>query len=667
MGAPITRGLALERELALKIVRKLFLTRELDKKCSLLAKQNKGGTFHLSSEGHELIGVIGGIFFQDEKDWGFPYYRDRGFAVGKGADTKELLGAFLARGIKNHSGGRMMPEHYCDFKKRIPCQSSVVASQLLQAVGVAKGARIRQVNEMVYVSFGDGATSEGDFHEALNFSCLHRLPIVFVCQDNEWAISVPKEEQTCRPSIANLVEGYKPLEVLEIDGCSVIEVIEAYQKATSYTKEGPSLIVAKVPRIGPHSSSDDPKKYKKAEEFILDRKKDPLPRTLETFIEQGLVTEKECEAILEEVNLLVEEGIAYAENLPLPTSVQESDAFCPVTITPQINFLDEEVTMASAINHALSEAMQEDPRIIVFGQDVAHGKGGVFCITEGLTEKFGKERCFNTPLAEATIMGLALGTSLGGLLRPVAEIQFADYIWTGINQLFNEIASYYFRSNGVWNLPLVLRMPCGGYIQGGPYHSQSIEAFLAHAGGIKVVLPSNSADAKMLFKAALKDPNPVVFLEHKALYRQRAFSAQKEPTKDSIMPLGKAKIVKKGSSLTIVTWGMGVLFAVHAVEELGLSVEIIDLCTIVPLDIETVLASVEKTGKLLIVHEAPLFCGFGAEVAAQVSEKAFSYLDAPIKRVGGKLLPVPYAKSLENEVLPQKEDVKKAILELHRY
>ena len=661
LSSPITRDFALE------VLAKLFLTREVDRKCSLLAKQNKGGTFHLSSEGHELIGVIGGIFFQGEKDWGFPYYRDRGFAIGKGVDTKELLGAFLARGVQNHSGGRMMPEHYCDFKKRIPCQSSVVGSQILQAVGVAKGGQIRKTDEMVYVSFGDGATSQGDFHEALNFSCLHRLSIVFVCQDNQWAISVPREEQTCRKRIGELVEGYKPLEILEIDGCCVVEVVEAYQKAFSCREIGPSLIIAKVPRIGPHSSSDDPKKYKKEEETLLDRKKDPLPRTIKTFIEQGLVTEKECIALLEEASCIVEKGVAYAEALPLPPSVEESDAFFPINITPQSTFLEEEVTIATAINHALCEAMEEDPRVIVFGQDVANGKGGVFCVTEGLTEKFGKQRCFNTPLAESTIMGLALGTSLGGLLLPVAEIQFADYIWTGINQLFNEIATYYFRSNGVWNLPIVLRMPCGGYIQGGPYHSQSIESFLAHAGGIKVVFPSNSADAKMLFKGALKDPNPVVFLEHKALYRQRAFSGQKEPTADSILPLGKAKIVKSGTALTLVTWGMGVVFSLHVVEELGLSIEVIDLCTIVPFDIETVLTSLEKTGKLLIVHEAPLFCGFGAEIAAEVAEKAFSYLDAPIKRVGGKLLAVPYAKSLENQVLPQKEDIKQAILELYRY
>jgi 2-oxoisovalerate dehydrogenase E1 component len=305
----------------------------------------------------------------------------------------------------------------------------------------------------------------------------------------------------------------------------------------------------------------------------------------------------------------------------------------------------------------------------VFGQDVAHGKGGVFGITRNLTAKHGPQRCFNSPLAESSIIGIAMGMSMAGS-KPVAEIQFADYMWTGVNQLFNELASLYYRANGEFNCPVVLRMPYGGYIQGGPYHSQSIEAFLAHAPGLKVVVPSNAADAKRLLKAAIRDPNPVVFLEHKALYRQRVFCARKEPNESELQPFGKAKIVRNGTDVTIVCWGMMVFMASQVAETLsqeGISVEVIDLRTIIPLDMQTVLQSVRKTGKLLIAHEAPRTCGFGAEVSARIVEEAFQYLDAPVKRVAGADCPVPYCKDLEDEVLPQLRDLQNAIRDLAQF
>jgi 2-oxoisovalerate dehydrogenase E1 component len=330
----------------------------------------------------------------------------------------------------------------------------------------------------------------------------------------------------------------------------------------------------------------------------------------------------------------------------------------------------EAVVMVDALNEALKEEMARDAGVVVFGQDVARGKGGVFGVTRELTEQFGAERCFNTPLAESTIVGLSIGLSLTEPLKPVAEVQFADYIWTGINQLFNELSSYYYRSNGQWNCQAVIRMPYGGYIQGGPYHSQSIEAFLAHCPGLKVVIPSNAADAKRLLKASIRDPNPVIFLEHKGLYRQRVFSARKMPGKDEILPLGKANIVREGSDITLVGWGMMIFMAVEVAERLsqeGISVEVIDLRTIVPLDEEAIAKSVRKTGKLLIAHEAPSNAGFGAEIAARISEKEFAYLDAPIVRVTGANCPVPYSKVLEDAVLPQPQDLERALRDLANF
>jgi len=332
--------------------------------------------------------------------------------------------------------------------------------------------------------------------------------------------------------------------------------------------------------------------------------------------------------------------------------------------------LGDEVVMMDAINHALQEEMERDPNTYVFGQDVARGKGGVFGLTRGLTERFGETRCFNTPLAESTIIGVSLGLSAGGGQRAIAEIQFSDYLWTGMNQLMNEVSSFHWRANGDWTAPLVIRIPCGGYIQGGPYHSQSIEAYLAHCPGLKVVMPSNAYDAKALLKTAIRDPNPVIFLEHKLLYRQRAFCARKEPSKDFLLPFGKANTTLEGKDMTVVSWGYTLVMAHEIAERLkkeGHSIEVIDLRTIVPLDEEAILNSVKKTGKLLLIHEDAKNGGFAAEISARINEKAFEFLDAPIKRVCGKNTPVGYSKVLENATLPQKEDIEEAMRDLLNY
>jgi len=667
--------LEIDAALALKTFEVMLLTRYMDDKCFKLSRQNKGGTFQLSVAGHELIGVTCALNLIPGKDWGLPYYRDRGFALGLGSSLTDLLGAFLARDVPHHSGGRMMPEHFVHKELRLPCQSSCVGSQFLQAVGVAKGIQLTGKDEVVYVSAGEGATSQGDFHEALNFSCIHKLGVIFVIQDNGWAISVPQKEQTAGGSIAPIARGYEGLSVFEVDGCDFEETSKAAKEAVEKARSGngPSLIVAKVPRIGPHSNSDDPLKYREKVCLDSEKAKDPVPRMEEWLLEMGFASTQELETMKKRAFDQIEEAAAAAEQIPFPEkSTADLKVFAETLEIPiqEPKVTGESVVIVDALNHALDEEMARDSGVVIFGEDVAHGKGGVFGVTRHLTAKYGKDRCFNTPLAESTVIGIALGMSLVDNIKPVAEIQCADYLWTGINQLFNEVASFHYRSNGEFNLPLVIRMPYGGYIQGGPYHSQSIEAFLAHCPGLKIVVPSNASDAKRLLKAAIRDPNPVIFLEHKGIYRQRVFCAKPEPGPDDLLPLGKAHVVREGSDVTFVGWGMMLSMVSEITEVLsqeGIHVEVIDLRTIVPLDIETVLASVKKTGKLVIAHEAPKFGGFGAEISAQIMEQAFPYLDAPVARVGGKNCAVPYCKDLEDEVLPQKHDLEKALRQLALY
>ncbi|MCH9610214.1 MAG: 1-deoxy-D-xylulose-5-phosphate synthase [Chlamydiales bacterium] len=649
-----------------EVLQKMLLSRFMDEKMLKLVKQNKGGTFQLASMGHEMVGVVCASHLEQGKDWSCPYYRDQPFAVGMGCDVTELFGVFMGRATKNHGSGRMMPYHYSHKDLRIICQSSVVGSQLLHAVGKAWAIKNLGLDEVVYVSFGDGATSQGDFHESLNFAAIHKLPVIFVVQNNGLAISVQPHEQSAGGSMIDVARGYQGLEVHDVDGTDHEALSSAMESSVDRGRahEGPSLIMAHVPRLGSHSNSDDPRKYG----LTIDWERDPIKR-LER--ELGL-SEEEIEKLHAEVKESVEQAAIEAEKIPFPAEGSARQnvfaAYEPSLSTEDAS--GEKVAFIDAINHAIDEEMANDPYVVTFGQDVAHGKGGVFGATRGLTEKYGENRCFNSPLAESTIVGAAIGMSLDGIHKPVAEIQFADYLWTGINQLFNEAASIHYRSNGEFQVPLVVRMPCGGYIQGGPYHSQSIEGFMAHCPGLKVVMPSNAADAKALMKTAIRDPNPVVFLEHKALYRQQKFAARAEPSKDYLLPFGQANVVREGADLTIVAWGMMVMVADEIAQKLAyekISIEVIDLRTLVPLDTETILESLKKTGKLLVVQEAPGSGGFGAEVIARLAEQGFPFLDGPLARVCGFESAVPYSKPLENEVLPQAAEIESAIRKLLNY
>lgn len=663
-------------ERALHVLKLMHLSRFADEKMAKLVKQNKGGTFQLSSAGHELVGVVCAQMLEAGRDWGLPYYRDQGFAIGLGSELSELFGVFLGRAVKNHSGGRMMPHHYSHKGLRIICQSSVVGSQFLHAVGRAWANKHLGNNEVVYVSAGDGATSQGDFHEALNFAAIHCLSVIFVIQNNGWAISVPASEQTAGGTIADVVRGYEGMAVHEVDGTDYLQMISAMGEAVRRGRahEGPTVLMAHVPRLAAHSNSDDPKKYQTEERALSEKQRDPIVRLERWLIDEERISLFEIESVRRAALEEVEQAALAAEAMPYPEKgsgrLNVFALYDPPVALRNIPAEGEKIVIMDALNHALDEEMAHDPNVVVFGQDVAHGKGGVFGITRGLTEKYGNPRCFNTPLAESTIIGLAIGMGVDGLHKPVAEVQFADYLWTGINQLFNEASSIHYRSNGEWQVPIVVRMPYGGYIQGGPYHSQSIEGFLTHCPGLKVVIPSNAADAKGLLKTAIRDPNPVIFLEHKGLYRQQKFCARAEPGKDYLLPFGQANIVREGTDLTVVCWGMMVVMAWEAAEKLakeGISVEVVDLRTLVPLDSATVIGSVQKTGKLLIAHEAPRNCGFGAEIAARIAEEAFEYLDGPIHRLCGFDSAVPYSKPLENEVLPQLADLEAEIRRLVRY
>ena len=662
-------------EYLLAVLRNLYLTRFLDNKMAILVKQNKGTTFFLSTAGHELVGAVAAMALIAKKDWAFPYYRDRAFATALGCDIEELIAAFLARDVKNHSSGRMMLDHFSHKELKIPSQSSVVGSQFLQAAGRALGIKFDGSDEVVYVSAGDGATSQGDFHEALNFSSIHKLPVIFVIQDNNLAISVNSKEQTSGGSVANMAKGYDDLSVYDIDGTNIEQTTSAMENAVfkARNKLGPSLIVANVPRINSHTCSDDQNKYRRKEEIEEDAKRDPISILENYLLKNNFISQQEIEKIKEEIKNEVEIAAQKADKIPFPkkeTALDNlyKDFSLPVSRKEIIS--ETEIVMMDALNHALKEEMEKDSKVIVFGEDVADDKGGVFGITRGLTKTFGSTRCFNSPLAESTIVGIATGLSFDGKYKPVVEIQFADYAWPAMNQIINELSSMYYRSNGQFSCSVVIRMPYGGYIQGGPYHSQSIESVFAHVPGLKIAIPSNSYDAKRLLKAAILDPNPVIFFEHKALYRQRLYAAKYESGKDQYLSFGKAKVIQEGEDVTVISYGMMAIFAKEIAANLkkeNLSVEVIDLRTLNPLDMDLIIKSIKKTGKVLIVHEAVKTCGFGAELAARISEEAFTDLDAPISRVGAKDAPIAYCKDLEDTILPQKETIEKAIRKLISY
>lgn len=669
----------------------MFLSRLLDDKMLVMLRQGKS-YFHIGGAGHEAVQTATAMALTPGRDWAWPYYRDQALCTGLGMTADEILLCFLAKESDPNSGGRQMPQHYGHKKWNIPTQSSPTGTQFLQATGCAlaamrnwkaqhsgngngsgNGSSVVDY-EVTVVCAGDGTTSQGDFHEALNWAAREHAPVIFLIEDNGYAISVPVRDQTAGGKVANLGRGYDGLSTVEVDGCDLVASFEVMSAAVARARSGggPTLVVADVVRLLPHSSSDDQRKYRPEADLALDKARDPIPALKKLLLDRNLTTELELAQLEATIKMAIDVAAERAELAPMParsTAMKWITSEDPEPALTEPEVAGDGIVLVDAINRALSQEMARDPRVLVFGEDVAGDKGGVFTATRGLSAKHGADRCFNSPLAESSIVGVSIGLSLRGY-KPVPEIQFGDYIWTAMMQIRNEVATIRYRSNNQWACPMVLRVPIGGYIHGALCHSQNIESFFAHIPGLKIALPSSSIDAFGLLKAAIRGNDPVLFLEHKGLYRQAWCKSQLPTDPEWVLPFGKAAIRRPGNDLTVITYGALVQRAMAGADTLkdeGFDCEVIDMRTLNPVDWETLTTSVRKTGKCLVVHEDCRFVGYGAEIAAEIGERCFDSLDGPVRRLAGEDSPVPYNWDLEEEILPQPDDVVAAMRDLARY
>jgi 2-oxoisovalerate dehydrogenase E1 component len=698
-----------DRETLIRIYRTMYLSRRLDDREIQLKRQNKI-YFQISSAGHEAITTAAGMLLRPGVDWIYPYYRDRALCLTLGVTPLETL--LQAVGAKDDpsSGGRQMPSHWGHQKFNIVSKSSCTGTQFVQAVGAAEatlyyghhpkalvqaqktphGEFLNQdPEEIVYVSSGDGATSEGEFWESLNVACAKKLPLFYLIEDNGYAISVPIEVQTAGSSISKLVRNFPGLHVVECDGTDPLESYAVCKEAIKYVRErrGPALVHAHVTRPYSHSLSDDEKLYKTHEEREGEARRDPLSKFALFLIREAVMDQKEIESLEGEVDREVREAAdqALAAASPEASSVY-SNVYSPdidptspaFSVEPKLHGGPK--TMVEMVAATLHDEMARDDRITVFGEDVADasrednlkdvkGKGGVFKATAGLQRKFGADRVFNTPLAEASIVGRAIGMATRGM-KPVAEIQFFDYIWPAMMQIRDELCVMRWRSDGKFKSPAVLRVAIGGYLTGGAvYHSQSGESIFTHCPGLRVVMPSTALDVAGLLRTAIRCDDPVMFLEHKHLYRQ-PYNRSEYPGADYTIPFGKARVVKEGSQVSIITYGAVVHraeVAAAALERNGVSVEIIDLRSLSPYDWEAIAASVRKTHRVIVAYEDMLSWGYGAEIAARIAEELFEELDAPVKRVAATDTFCGYHPQLEDAILPQTDDIAAAVTKLLEY
>ena len=666
-------------EQLIQAFRAMHTSRRLDDREVVLKRQNRI-FFQVSGAGHEAIQVAAAMSLRSGHDWFYPYYRDRALCLALGVTPHEMLQQAVGAAADPASGGRQMPSHWGHRERHIVSSSSPTGTQYLQAAGCAEASRYRNIaDEVTLVCCGEGATSEGEFWESLNLACLERLPLLYLIEDNGYAISVPREAQTAGGSIFPLTAGFPGLFRQEVDGTDFLASYRVMQAAARYCREGrgPALVHAHCIRPYSHSLSDDERLYKPPAEREAESARDPVLLFPKFLIDEGVLDRRMLQDIAyetdEEVNQATQQ--ALHDEAPDPaTALQHlysdtvdvtSDAFAAPA-----RFHGAPATMVDLINAALREEMRRNPDILVFGEDVADatreenlkevkGKGGVFKVTHGLQSEFGSRRVFNTPLAEASIVGRAIGLATRGL-KPVAEIQFFDYIWPAMMQIRDELATLRWRSNGAFSCPAVIRVAIGGYLNGGAvYHSQCGEVLFTHIPGLRVVMPSNAADACGLLRTALRADDPVLFLEHKRLYRE-PYNRCPHPGADFTIPFGRARVVKPGQSLSVITYGALVQKALVAATQIerrnpAVSIEILDLRTLAPYDWAAVRQSVEKTSRVIIAHEDMLSFGYGAEIAARIADELFGSLDAPVRRVGALDTWVGYHPQLEAAILPQTE------------
>jgi len=647
----------------------MLLGRQIDYRCQVLNRQGRA-PFIISCAGHEAAQVGVAWPLVPKHDWIAPYYRDIVLCFRMGLTPLDLMLSVLAKPADPASGGKQTPGHFSDTRLNIVSGGSPLSTQMVHATGVAYALKMDGTDKVVMTCYGEGAGSEGDAHEAFNFAAIHRLPEIFVCQNNGFAISVPFNKQYAIEHASQRAAGYG-FPGVTVDGRDPVTCYHVSKQAVARARsgEGPTLIECLVDRLGAHSSEDDQRRYRSQEELDQLAANDCLARFRKRLLDEGLLDERTVaeyeEQVKDEVTRATRQGLDSPDAKPEDalTNVYSLDLPAPFDPDPQAE--TEEMNMVQAIRDGLAQEMERDERVVVLGEDVGP-KGGVFLVTDGLHARFGEDRVIDTPIAESSIAGIALGLALAGK-RPVAEMQFTDFAHMAFNQITNEIAKFRYRTDGDWGVPMVVRAPMGGHSHGALYHSQSIEARFA-TPGLKIVIPSTPYEAKGLIIAAMRDPDPVLFFEHKRLYRM---FKERVPRGDYLIPLEQARVVREGDDLSVFCYGLMVHYALEAAKHLeadGWSVEVVDLRTVYPLDRDAILASARKTGKCLVLYEDNFSVSIGSEVAAVIADGAWRWLDAPVKRLGGLDVPsMPYAQPMEDFFMPNPEKITAALKELAEF